>query len=392
MGLRNFLNLPLFVLASFVVAMLFGDMVNCTTKAQLYAISLCLKNLIVLVLPIIIFSLVMSGIMNLKDKSFKAIFVLLALVCLSNFAGFCVAYAITVPTLKSGVIAISRLNQVDSLSPSWQLQIGRLISNEVALFSGLVFGIIGNFIKNDLFEKFSQKLLAITNFILKRVIAAILPLFILGFVMKMQHDKSLILIIKEYSRLLFMVVLLAYGYMLIILYLVSERNIVSVFSKFKNLLPGILIGFFGMSSAAAIPTTIECCKKNMKNGKEASFVVPTTANMHLLGDCFAIPIIGLALMTSFGHELPSVQSYLTFALYGVVAKFAAAGIPGGSIIIFAPILENIFGFSGEMLAAITTIYMLFDPFATSANVFGHGVFAMVFEKVYDGLFNPRVQH
>ena len=111
--------------------------------------------------------------------------------------------------------------------------------------------------------------------------------------------------------------------------------------------------------------------------------------MHLLGDCFAIPIIGLALMISFGYELPSVSQYFVFSLYGVVAKFAAAGIPGGSALIFVPIFENLFGFSAPMLTAITAIYVLFDPIATSSNVFGHGMFAILFEKVYTKIFRKK---
>ena len=141
-----------------------------------------------------------------------------------------------------------------------------------------------------------------------------------------------------------------------------------------------------MSSAAAIPTTIEGTEKNLANKNIAKFVVPATANMHLLGDCFAIPIIGLALMVSFGYGFPSLSQYLIFTLYGVLAKFAAAGIPGGSALIFVPLFESIFGFSAQMSAAVLTIYFLFDPVATSSNVFGHGMFAILFEKIYCKLF------
>jgi Na+/H+-dicarboxylate symporter len=140
-----------------------------------------------------------------------------------------------------------------------------------------------------------------------------------------------------------------------------------------------------MSSAAAIPVTIEGSEKNLRNPNIAKFVVPATANMHLLGDCFAIPIIGLALMVSFGYGLPTVWHYLIFTLYGVVAKFAAAGIPGGSALVFIPIFESVFGFSAPMLTAVVAVYVLFDPIATSANVFGHGMFAILFEKVYNRL-------
>ena len=94
-------------------------------------------------------------------------------------------------------------------------------------------------------------------------------------------------------------------------------------------------------------------------------------------------------MVSFGYELPSMSQYFVFTLYGVVAKFAAAGIPGGSALIFVPIFENSFEFSAPMLTAITAIYVLFDPIATSSNVFGHGMFAILFEKIYKKIFERK---
>jgi Na+/H+-dicarboxylate symporter len=240
--------------------------------------------------------------------------------------------------------------------------------------------------KSSIVERFSTKLNIIANFALKKAICPVLPLFVLGFIVKMQYEKSLYLIIKEYSLLLLIVTFLAYGYMFTMMFFLSNRNIKDALGKFKNLLPGVLIGLLSMSSAAAIPSTIEGSEKNLKNKHIASFIVPATANMHLLGDCFAIPIIGLALMVSFKYGLPSPSEYLIFTLYGVVAKFAAAGIPGGSALIFLPIFEDVFGFSAPMLTAITAVYMLFDPIATSSNVFGHGMFATLFEKVYTKVF------
>jgi Na+/H+-dicarboxylate symporter len=67
----------------------------------------------------------------------------------------------------------------------------------------------------------------------------------------------------------------------------------------------------------------------------------------------------------------------------MVAKFSAAGVPGGTIIIMIPVLEAYLGFSPEMSSVIMTMYMLFDPFCTSANVLGNGLFAIVFEKIWD---------
>ena len=385
MFLRKFVNLPFFVLCLFVSVLLFGDQIDASTKSQLYAISLCLKDIIVFVLPIIIFSFVLNGILSLKGESLKVILTLVPLVCLSNFCGFWASYLFAAPILDTGIIKISPLSPQSVLSPAWSFAITPLIKNDIALICGVCCGVVGNFVKWKGLEKVSSTLNSIANFILKKLICPILPLFVLGFIIKMQYEGTLMLIIKEYALLLLMLAVLAYGYMFSVMFLLSGRNFGRTFEKFRNLLPGVLVGLFSMSSAAAIPNTIEGSEKNLENKNIARFVVPATANMHLLGDCFALPIIGLALMVSFGYGLPSFGEYLVFSLYGVAAKFAAAGIPGGSALIFVPIFESVFGFSAPMLTAVTAIYVLFDPIATSSNVFGHGMFAILFEKVYKRL-------
>ena len=389
MLLKRFFNLPFFVLLLFVSVVLFGNQIDISLKSQAYALSLLLKDVIVFCLPLIIFSFVLNGILNLKNESIKVVLILVPLVCISNFSGFWVSYIFTTPILKTGIITISKLSPQNVLIPAWQSHISPLIRNDIALISGVAIGILGNFLKTGVLDRISETLNDIANFVLKKLICPILPLFVLGFIIKMQYEGTLSLIVREYALLLGIVALLAYGYMFTVMFLLSGRDFKATVQKFKNLLPSVLIGLFSMSSAAAIPSTIEGSQKNLENKNIAKFVVPATANMHLLGDCFAIPIIGLALMVSFGYGLPSLGQYFIFTLYGVAAKFASAGIPGGSALIFVPIFESIFGFSPEMLTAITAIYVLFDPVATSSNVFGHGMFAILFEKIYNKFFKKN---
>jgi Na+/H+-dicarboxylate symporter len=363
----------------------FGSYIDISTKSHLLAISLLLKGIIVFILPFIIFSFVLCGLLSLKNESLKMVLILVPLVCLSNFSGFWVSYMVAVPVLKTGIVTISKFDVSNVVSPAWDVPITPLIKNDIALLAGVITGLIGNITKAPAMDMIKDRLNTAANFVLKKVICPVLPVFVLGFITKMQHEETLGLMMREYAVLLGLVGALAYGYMLLVMFMMSGRSLRSTFAKFRNMLPGVLIGLFCMSSAAAIPVTIAGSEKNLKNPNIAKFVVPATANTHLLGDCFAIPIIGLALMVSFGYELPTVWHYLIFTLYGVVAKFAAAGIPGGSALVFIPILESVFGFSAPMLTAVVAVYVLFDPIATSANVFGHGMFAILFEKVYNRL-------
>ena len=147
------------------------------------------------------------------------------------------------------------------------------------------------------------------------------------------------------------------------------------------MLPAAIAGFGSMSSAAAMPLTIIGAEKNSKNSDLARSVIPITVNIHLVGDCFAIPIFAFAVMKSFGIAEPSFAAYLTFASFFVLAKFSVAAVPGGGILVMLPILEKYLGFNAEMLSLITALYILFDPVITCANVLGNGGFSQVVEKL-----------
>ena len=114
----------------------------------------------------------------------------------------------------------------------------------------------------------------------------------------------------------------------------------------------------------------------------ARSVIPATVNIHLVGDCFAIPIFALAILVSFQGGLPSLEHYALFTFYFVMAKFAVAAVPGGGVLVMLPVLEKYLGFSAPMLSLITALYVIFDPLITAANIMGNGAFAMGFSKLY----------
>ncbi|OYV47970.1 MAG: hypothetical protein B7X06_02240 [Verrucomicrobia bacterium 21-51-4] len=103
----------------------------------------------------------------------------------------------------------------------------------------------------------------------------------------------------------------------------------------------------------------------------------------MLGDSFSVPIFAFAMLKSFGMAAPDFAHYFVFAAYFVVAKFSAAGVPGGLTIVLFPVLESCLGFSGEMLSMIMALNLLFDAELTSANILGNGAFALWINKLYE---------
>jgi Na+/H+-dicarboxylate symporter len=73
----------------------------------------------------------------------------------------------------------------------------------------------------------------------------------------------------------------------------------------------------------------------------------------------------------------------------VAAQFAIAAVPGGGILVMLPLLETHLGFSGEMSALITALYILFDPAVTIMNVLGNSALVIFISKLFAKL-NTRV--
>jgi Na+/H+-dicarboxylate symporter len=147
------------------------------------------------------------------------------------------------------------------------------------------------------------------------------------------------------------------------------------------MIPAGITGFSTMSSAATMPVTLEATEKNTGDEQFADLVIPTTVNIHLIGDALAIPIMALAVLSLSGLPLPSIENYLLFTFYFCLAKFSVAGIPGGGIFVMLPIMQKYLGLTPEMSTLMTTIYIVQDPIFTGANVMGNGAFALIVRKI-----------
>ena len=110
--------------------------------------------------------------------------------------------------------------------------------------------------------------------------------------------------------------------------------------------------------------------------------MPATANTHLIGDCFAIPILSFVVMLSYGQSWPNFYDFLVFTIFFVMAKFAVAAVPAGGILVMLPVLHTHLGFDSEMQALILTVYSLLDPMITVGNVMGNGFFVKCFDIIY----------
>ena len=373
-----FRKMPFILLAMTIIAVIANSWLPIEYKSALYAASLSLKEVIIFMLPLLIFSLLFKTSLQLARTASKMILTIFAAVCVSNCLSTLISYSAGLVAYGLDLSMNSPLES-NALKPTWHFSLPKLIGNDIAMFSGLALGIlVGRFRPNlsTTILPFLDKLIAI----LLKTFLCLIPLFIAGFVVKMAHDQVMTLILENYSVVFLLVACAVFSYIALIYLIANQFQGAAFIRSVKNMIPAAIAGFGSMSSAAAMPLTIYGTEKNSKNPDLAGSLIPATVNIHLIGDCFAIPIFAFAVLKNFGVAEPSFFAYLIFVGHVVFAKFSVAAVPGGGILVMLPILESVLGFNVEMLSLITALYILFDPIITCANVLGNGGFAMIMSR------------
>jgi len=375
------------MIAIIIGAMWLGEFIPVDFKVFSYRISLVLKEFLIFILPFMIFSFVFTSMVRLKSNSLKFILILIPLVCFSNFFSTSLSFIIGKPLITLNSFELITLKPENGLQPLFDFKLPRIIANELALLLGFLFGIGASFLNRKSFYTLSEKIYLVNNVVLS-LFSKIIPIFILGFVLKLEQDNVLDLIIQNYLKVFIIVGLSVFTYILTMYWILSSMKYVKWLNFLRNMLPAAITGFSTSSSAAAMPYTIIGAKANISQKEIAESVIPATVNIHLVGDCFFIPITALAILVSYNLSLPDFSVFFIFTIYFVLAKFAVAAVPGGGILVMLPVIEQYLGFTPEMLSLITALYVIFDPIITSANVMGNGAFALCFARIFS-IINSR---
>lgn len=375
-------NIPLIVLFIGAIIILFSKFIPVVVFQNLYAISLAIKSFIIFILPVIIFGLLLKSTINLAEDASLIIGLILGCVVVSSILAL-ICSKFVGQFIYSLNLSIYSPDPNANLAAAWNLEFPNLINNSIAMLMGIVLGISSNwkFFLNyrKLLINFSLKLDHIITKFFKFLIFLI-PIFVAGFIAKLEYDGILKLLIKDYS-LIFTIIIISQIIYISFAYLILNNFRVNQFLKnLKNMLPAAISGFTTMSSAASMPLTILGVENSLRSKDLARSIIPATVNIHLIGDCFTIPILAYAVLKNYSVGQPLLTDYLLFSFYFILAKFSVAAIPGGGIIVMLPILGNYLKFNSEMMSLIAGLYILFDPINTCINILGNGALAKFLEK------------
>ena len=155
---------------------------------------------------------------------------------------------------------------------------------------------------------------------------------------------------------------------------------VTVMSKFSfrkflsTVWPSFAIAFTTMSSAAALPVTLENCQSLGVSNKIRSFVAPLGCTIHMDGTaiyeaCCAIFIANLyGLSLSFGAQVQIIA-------IATIASVGCAGVPGAGLIMLSSVLLSA-GIPVEGVAIVMGINTILSPIVTAMNVLGDNAAAL----------------
>lgn len=337
--------------------------------------------------PLIIVGLVAPAIGELGRGAGKMLAATTGIAYLSTI--LCGFFALLVSlTLLPRVLAGSEVatleNPEDSaIAPVFTLEIPPVFDVMTALVLAFCVG-IGLTVapKGALHESFDQ-FRAIVVRIIEVVIIPLLPLYIFGMFLGLTMNGQIWTVIRTFL----VVVLIVFA--MTILVLLAQYTVAGLalgrnpLRMLWTMAPAYMTALGTSSSAATIPVTAECTRRNGIPAAIGDFVIPLCATIHLAGSTLKITTFAVAIMivTGMPLHLPTLVGFVF--MLGVV-MIAAPGVPGGAIMAAAGILSSMLGFGEAAVGLMIASYIAIDSFGTAANVTGDGAIAAIMTRLSRG--------
>jgi len=354
-----------------------------------YSVSSCFIEFLVFTLPLMVFSFIFRALVNSKRNSLLLLLLIFAGVTISNCVALAAAYFFGqafLPMLGLAHTPDFVTKFTSEVTSLFAFNFPFIIRTEIAMLVGIVGGVVISMLNEENRVKVVAQKIAIQlsdwiALFLQKIFMPLLPLYVFGFCLKLSYDQALIHLFQQFGKVFLLSMTLVVGYIYLLYFLGSGMSFKRTQHHLKTMAPAGLTGFSTMSSAATMPVTIVCTEKTTKDRNFTDLIIPSTANIHMLGDDLTIVMIAMTLLSIFGLPWPGFIAFIPFAIAFSLAKLSCVGVPGGSVLVVLPVLQTYLGFTPEMISILTTIYILQDSFGAAANVMGNGAFALIIQRI-----------
>ena len=231
-------------------------------------------------IPLIIIGFVAPGIADLGQGAGKTLAITAGIAYLSTIiAGsfaFIVDSAVFPSFLKVGSIVMDNAQNAEDtmLSGLFTVEMPPLMGVMTALITSFIMGIGIAATKAEGLKKIFHEFQKIVEGVVAKVLIPLLPFHIYGIFANMTYAGTVAEIMSVFAKV-FALIIVMHLCIIVFQYIVagaaSKKN---PFGMIKNMVPAYMTAIGTQSSAATIPVTLECTKKNGCLGKIADFVIP----------------------------------------------------------------------------------------------------------------------
>jgi len=156
---------------------------------------------------------------------------------------------------------------------------------------------------------------------------------------------------------------------------------------------GQALAFSARSSLAALPAMLEGARARLSVQRDLpGFFLPISASIFRPGSAVAIPAGAVFVARLYGVDLGAAD-LMTIAVTSALLTFSVPAIPGGTILIMAPVLAAV-GIPVAGIGVLLALDAIPDMFRTTANVTGHMATVTILDRWagFDADYEPGAAH
>ena len=336
-------------------------------------------------IPLIIIGFVVPGIADLGTGAGKTLAATTGVAYLSTIIAGSLAFVVDMALFPSLVhadmfMADAQNAEETALSGLFTIEMPPIMGVMEALLISFILGLGLTLIKNDTLKLAIKDFSEIVTKLVGGVVIPLLPFHVYGIFAKLTYAGTIVELMTSFIKV-FAVILCLHVIILLFQYTVAGTTAKkNPFSLIKNMIPAYTTAIGTQSSAATIPVTVECTKKNGVADSIAEFVCPLCATIHLSGSTITLTSCSIAVMMMMGQPVTFAKMFPFILMLGIT-MVAAPGVPGGAVMAALGILQSMLGFDETMQGLMIALYIAQDSFGTACNVTGDGAIAVFMDAL-----------
>ena len=336
-------------------------------------------------IPLIIIGFVVPGIADLGTGAGKTLAATTGVAYLSTIIAGSLAFVVDMALYPSLVhadmfMADAQNAEETALSGLFTIEMPPIMGVMEALLISFILGLGLTLIKNDTLKLAIKDFSEIVTKLVGGVVIPLLPFHVYGIFAKLTYAGTIVELMTSFIKV-FAVILCLHVVILVFQYTVAGTTAKkNPFGLIKNMIPAYTTAIGTQSSAATIPVTVECTKKNGVADSIAEFVCPLCATIHLSGSTITLTSCSIAVMMMMGQPVTFAKMFPFILMLGVT-MVAAPGVPGGAVMAALGILQSMLGFDETMQGLMIALYIAQDSFGTACNVTGDGAIAVFMDAL-----------